>query len=316
MADPHHGHRIDVHHHFYAPEYLAVMGEMGKRPVVRDWTVSRSLEEMDQNGVASSMLSLSPPGLHHVGKDETRRLARAVNDHAAKLRSTRPSRFGHFASVPMPDVDGTLAEIAYALDQLKVDGIQLMTSYGERYPGHPDFTPVMEELNRRKALVFIHPLAPICCAPSLKWIAPSLFEFTQDTNRCVFSLLFTGALAQFPDIRFIFCHSGAAVPILAGRAEVMGVGRQFADKLPNGIDHELRKLHYDVALQANRPALAALFAYVPISQVLLGSDYPFGTSKDGVRGLNEYGLKAEDLAAIYRGNAERLLPRFALTAAK
>ena len=316
MADPHHGHRIDVHHHFYAPEYLAVMGEMGKRPVVRDWTVSRSLEEMDQNGVASSMLSLSPPGLHHVGKDETRRLARAVNDHAAKLRSTRPSRFGHFASVPMPDVDGTLAEIAYALDQLKVDGIQLMTSYGERYPGHPDFTPVMEELNRRKALVFIHPLAPICCAPSLKWIAPSLFEFTQDTNRCVFSLLFTGALAQFPDIRFIFCHSGAAVPILAGRAEVMGVGRQFADKLPNGIDHELRKLHYDVALQANRPALAALFAYVPISQVLLGSDYPFGTSKDGVRGLNEYGLKAEDLAAIYRGNAERLLPRFALTAAR
>jgi len=300
MADPHHGHRIDVHHHFYAPEYLAVMGEMGKRPVVRDWTVSRSLEEMDQNGVASSMLSLSPPGLHHVGKDETRRLARAVNDHAAKLRSTRPSRFGHFASVPMPDVDG----------------IQLMTSYGERYPGHPDFTPVMEELNRRKALVFIHPLAPICCAPSLKWIAPSLFEFTQDTNRCVFSLLFTGALAQFPDIRFIFCHSGAAVPILAGRAEVMGVGRQFADKLPNGIDHELRKLHYDVALQANRPALAALFAYVPISQVLLGSDYPFGTSKDGVRGLSEYGLKAEDLAAIYRGNAERLLPRFALTAAR
>ena len=113
MADPHHGHRIDVHHHFYAPEYLAVMGEMGKRPVVRDWTVSRSLEEMDQNGVASSMLSLSPPGLHHVGKDETRRLARAVNDHAAKLRSTRPSRFGHFASVPMPDVDGTLAEIHY-----------------------------------------------------------------------------------------------------------------------------------------------------------------------------------------------------------
>ena len=307
MADPHHGSRIDVHHHFYAPEYLAVMGEMGKRPVVRDWTISRSLEEMDKNGVASAVLSLSPPGLHHVGTDETRRLARAVNEHAAKLRSTHPARFGHFASVPLPDVDGTLAEIAYALDQLKADGIQLMTSYGERYPGHPDFTPVMEELNRRKALVFIHPLAPICCAPSLKWIAPSLFEFTQDTNRCVFSLLFTGTLARFPDIRFIFCHSGAAVPILAGRAAVMGFGSQFADKMPNGIDHELRKLHYDVALQANRPALAALFAYVPMSQVLLGSDYPFGTSADGVRGLNEYGLKPEDLGAIYSGNAERLL---------
>jgi predicted TIM-barrel fold metal-dependent hydrolase len=265
---------------------------------------------MDKNGVATSVLSLSPPGLHHVGKEETRRLARVVNDHAAKMRSTHPARYGHFASVPMPDVDGTLAEIAYALDTLKADGIQLMTSYGERYPGDPGFAPVMQELNRRNALVFIHPLAPVCCAPSLRWIAPSLFEFTQDTNRCVFSLLFTGTLARFPDIRFIFCHSGAAVPLLAGRAAVMGVARQFAEKMPKGIDHELRKLHYDVALQANRPALAALFAYVPMSQVLLGSDYPFGTSADGIRGLEEYGLAPGDLAAIYRGNAERLLPRF------
>jgi predicted TIM-barrel fold metal-dependent hydrolase len=302
--------RIDVHHHFYAPDYLAVMGEMGKRPIVRDWTIARSLEEMDKNGVATAVLSLSPPGLHHVGRDETRRLARAVNEHAARMRSTHPARFGHFASVPLPDVDGTLAEIAHALDTLNADGIQLMTSYGERYPGDPDFAPVMEELNRRRALVFIHPLAPVCCAPSLRWIQPSLFEFTQDTNRCVFSLLFTGTLARFPDIRFIFCHSGAAVPILAGRAAVMGFGREFADKMPNGIDHELRKLHYDVALQANRPALAALFAYLPISQVLLGSDYPFGTSADGIRGLDEYGLKPGDLAAIYRGNAERLLPQF------
>jgi len=310
MADPHHGHRIDVHHHFYAPEYLAVMGEMGKRPVVRDWTVSRSLEEMDQNGVASSMLSLSPPGLHHVGTDQTRKLARAVNDHAAKLRSTHPSRFGHFASVPMPDVDGTLAEIAYALDQLKADGIPLMTSYGERYPGHPDFTPVMEELNRRKALVFIHPLAPICCAPSLKWIAPSLFEFTQDTNRCVFSLLFTGTLAQFPDIRFIFCHSGAAVPILAGRAEVMGVGRQFADKLPNGVEYELKRLYYEIAGSANPPAMAALMKLVPTSQILFGSDYPWGTIGTTARGIASLGLSVADLKAIGRDNAMALLPRF------
>jgi hypothetical protein len=158
----------------------------------------------------------------------------------------------------MPDVDGTLAEIDYALDQLRADGIQLMTSYGERYPGHPDFAPVMDELNRRKALVFVHPLAPVCCAPSLAWIQPALFEFTQDTNRCVFSPLFTGTLARFPDVRFIFCHSGAAVPVLAGRAAALGFDREFADKMPNGIDYELRKLHYDVALQANRPALAAL----------------------------------------------------------
>jgi 6-methylsalicylate decarboxylase len=309
MAEAKRLNRIDVHHHFYPPDYLAVIGDVAKRPVVRDWTAARSLEEMDDNGVGTAVLSLSPPGLHHLDLEQARRLARTVNEHASALRSRHPSRYGHFASVPMPDVDRTLAEIAYALDQLRADGIQLMTSYGERYPGHPDFAPVMEELNRRKALVFVHPLAPVCCAPSLRWIQPALFEFTQDTNRCVFSLLFTGALARFPDIRFIFCHSGAAVPVLAGRAAVLGFGREFADKMPNGLDHELQKLHYDVALQANRPALAALFAYVPISQVLLGSDYPFGTAADGIHGLEEYGLKPADLEAIYHSNAERLLPR-------
>ena len=301
--------RIDVHHHFYIPDYIAVMGELGARPAVREWSMERSLEEMDKNGVATSLLSLSPPGLHGVAPAETRRLARAVNDFATTMRQAHPKRFGHFASVPMPDVEATLAEIAHAHDTFKADGIELMTSYGERYLGDAVFAPVMEELNRRKALVFVHPLAPVCCAPSLGWIPPSLFEFTQDTNRAVFSLLFTGSFARFPDIRYIFCHSGAGVPALAGRAQVMGMGRQFADKMPNGIDYELRRLHYDVALQANRPALAALFAFVPTSQVLLGSDFPFGTSADGVRGLEEFGLKPGELDAIYNGNARRLLPR-------
>jgi predicted TIM-barrel fold metal-dependent hydrolase len=158
-------------------------------------------------------------------------------------------------------------------------------------------------------LVFVQPLAPACCAPSLGWIQPALFECTQDTSRCVFSLLFTGTLARFPDTRFIFCHSGAAVPVLARRAAVLGFDREFADKMPNSIDYELRKLHYNMTLQANRPALAAVFAYVPKSQVLLGSDYPFGTSIDGIRGLEEYGLKPSNLDAIYHGNAECLLPR-------
>src|SRR6267142_3857871 len=94
MAEAKRPSRIDVHHHFFAPEYLAVMGDVAKRPVVRDWTAARSLEEMDKNGVGTAVLSLSPPGLHHVGKEETRRLARAVNEHATKMRSTHPARYG------------------------------------------------------------------------------------------------------------------------------------------------------------------------------------------------------------------------------
>ena len=225
MADPKRGGRIDVHHHFFAPDYIASMGDNAKRPEIRDWTLARTLEEMDKHEVATGMLSLSPPGIHHGTKDANKRLARAINEHAAKLRSERPARFGHFASVPMPDVDDTIAEIAYALDTLKADGVQLMTSYGDRWPGHPDFDPVFQELNRRKAVVFVHPLLPQCCANVLNWIPPALMEFTHDTNRCVFSLLLSGTLARCPDIRFIFCHAGAAVPILAGRA---GAGLEHA----------------------------------------------------------------------------------------
>jgi 6-methylsalicylate decarboxylase len=302
--------RIDVHHHFFAPEYLASMGAAAERREIRDWTIARSLEEMDKNGVGTALLSLSPPGIHGAGKD-TKKLARAVNEHAAKLRSTHPNRFGHFASVPMPDVDATIAEIDYAFQTLKADGIELMTSYGDRWPGHPDFDPVFAELDRRGALVFIHPLAPQCCANLIDWVPPVLAEFTQDTTRSVFSLLFSGTLARYPRVRYIFCHAGGAVPILAGRAEVTGITKMHAARIPNGMDHELKRLHYDVALAANRPALAALFAYVPLSQVLLGSDYPFGTSTDGVRGLEAYGLDAAALEAIHRGNAARLLPRLA-----
>ncbi len=309
MADRAGTGRIDVHHHFYAPEYRGVMESYAQMPAVRDWTLARTLEELDRNDVDTAMLSLSPPGIHRGTPAEARDLARAVNEHAAALRADHPDRFGHFASVPMPDVEATLAEIAHALDTLNADGIQLMTSYGDVWPGDPAFDAVFDELNRRKAVVFIHPLEPDCCAGLIDWVPPVLNEFIADTTRCVFSLLFSGTLARCPDIRFIFCHSGASVPILAGRAEVAGMTRAFADSIPNGLDHELKKLFYDVALAANQPALAALFSYVPVSQVLLGSDYPFGTSSDGIRGLEEFGLESGDLEAIWRGNAERLIPR-------
>ena len=309
MADRAGAGRIDVHHHFYPPEYLASMGGMNRMPAVRDWTLQHTLEELDKNDVDAAMLSLSPPGIHHGTAAENRDLARSINEHAASLRGERPSRFGHFASVPMPDVEGTLSEIGYAMDTLEADGIQLMTSYGDRWPGHPDFDAVFDELNRRKTVVFIHPLEPNCCAGLIDWVPPALVEFTADTTRCVFSLLFSGTLARCPGIRFIICHAGASVPIFAGRAEVMGLGRAHAQHVPKGIDHELRRLHYDVALAANRPALLALFDYVPVSQVLLGTDYPFGRTADAIRGLEEFGLDVSDMTNIYRGNAERLIPR-------
>ena len=144
-----------------------------------------------------------------------------------------------------------LEVVTVGLDTLGADGIQLMTSYDDRWPGHPDFDAVFDELNRRKALVFVHPLEPACCAGLIDWVPPVLAEFPQDTTRCVFSLLFSGTLARCPDIRFIFCHAGGAVPVLAGRAAVTGLHRAFADSVPNGIDHELERRGHRFARYAD-----------------------------------------------------------------
>ncbi len=308
--------RVDVHHHFYPPEYLDAMRQVAGNersganfPGIAQWTPAKTLEEMDKHGVQTAILSLSPPGPRMLDREGNRKLARICNEFAAKVQRDHPGRFGLFAPVPMPDVEGTLREIEYALDTLKADGIELMTSYGDQWLGHPDFDPVFEELNRRKALVYVHPLASPCSTDLMEWVPDALIEYPHDTSRAVLSLLFSGTLARLPDIRFIFSHAGGTIPFLSGRILHSGSNRPFLGRVPKGVDHELRKLHYDVALASFKPALAALFAYIPVSQVLLGSDFPFSSIGLSIKGLEEHGLPHEALDAIYSGNAERLIPR-------
>lgn len=306
--------RVDVHHHFYPPEYLdAIRGgghgaDGGLFPGVTNWTPARTIEEMDKHGATTAILSLSPPGCNMGDKDFNRRLARLCGDYAAGMLRDHPGRFGLFAPMPMPDVDGTLEAIAYALDVLKAEGIALMTSYNDRWLGDPLFDPVMEELNRRKALVYVHPLAPDCCTGLIDWVPDALIEYPNDTSRAILSLMFGGTLARLPDIRFIFCHGGGTIPYLSGRIKHSGSNRPFLSRVPRGIDYELRKLHYDIALAAFRPALLALLDYIPLSQILLGSDYPFSSIGTSIEGLAAMELPADQLKAIYSGNAERLIP--------
>lgn len=308
--------RVDVHHHFYPPQYLEAMGQGQGRgssgaafPGVAQWTPARTIDEMDRSQVQTAILSLSPPGPRMLDQAGNRKLARLCGDYGAEMVRAHPGRFGLFAPVPMPDVEGTLREIEYALDTLKADGIELMTSYGDQWLGDPDFDPIFEELNRRKALVYVHPLAAPCAMDLMEWVPDALIEYPHDTSRAVLSLLFSGTLARLPDIRFIFCHAGGTLPFLSGRIAHSGSNRPFLSRVPKGIDYELRKLHYDVALAAFKPSLAALFAYVPISQVLLGSDYPFSSIGLSIKGLEEAGLPPESLDAVYGLNAARLMPR-------
>jgi predicted TIM-barrel fold metal-dependent hydrolase len=309
-------HRIDVHHHMFPPfvQELWKKSNVRTAPVVMRWTVEATLDQMNRAGVATTVLSVLASGGFNMPKlsvAEHRRLTRMANDHAVKLRSEHPGRFGIFAFVPMPDIDGTLREIEYALDVIKADGIGLSTSYGNRFLGDPDFRTVMEELNRRKAVVYVHPGRPECCDRLTPYVPGSFTEYPQDTNRTVMSLLFSGTFTRTRDIRWIFSHAGAAVPLLAGRVNSLAKIqlKNAARVLPDGIDFELKRLHYETANAAYPPNMAALLKYVSVSQVLFGTDYPYVTVVENAADLMKAGLSAAELGAIDRENALRLMPQ-------
>ena len=310
-------HRIDTHHHILPPDYVAEVG--GERigalilaGRVPDWSPEASIEAMDRNGIATAVTSMSAPGVWFGDDAQATRLCRHCNDYAATIREAHPKRFGVFASLPLPNVDASLTEIAYALDDLKADGIGLLTSYGDRYPGDAAFAPVFDELDRRGAVVYFHPTnAP--CSTCLPEIPAATLDFPFDTTRAVVSLLFSGTFTRCPNIRFIFSHAGGTVPFLAERIARLAVRPEYKDKLPNGVLPELARLYYDTALSANELSFASLLKLVAPEHVLFGSDYPFApeaTMTATVKGLAGLGLADNILRGIERENALALFPRF------
>ena len=310
-------HLIDVHHHILPPFYMAEARErviaqgQGYLPAtVLQWTPKDSLAEMDQNGVATAIVSISTPGIWFGGVQAARTLARKCNEYSARLVRDHPGRFGFFAAVPLPDAEGSLREIAYAMDVLKADGIGLMTSYGAKWPGDISYAPVFEELNRRKAVVYIHPTGPDCCRELIPHVPYVMTELPHDTTRAVTSLLFSGSFARFRNIRFIFSHAGGTLPMVAGRIARQGSAiKELAEKVPNGVEYELKRLYYEIAGSANRPAMSGLMNLVPTSQIMFGSDYPWGRTGANAAGLTSLGLSSPDVRAIERENAIALFPR-------
>ncbi len=311
-------HRIDVHHHILPPEYVTSVGDdrigplilAGKTP---EWTPQMSIDAMDRNGIRTAVTSISAPGLWFGDSAETVRLSRHCNEYAASIRSEHPGRFGMFASLPLPDVDASLAEIAFSLDELGAEGIGLLTSYGDRYPGDPAFAPVFDELNRRRAVVYFHPTNAPCnqCQPE---IPAATLDFPFDTTRAVVSLLFSGTFTRCRDIRFIFSHAGGTVPFLAERIGRLANLPRFGDQVPDGVIAELGRLYYDTALSANRLAFASLLELVAPGRILFGSDYPFApeaTMTGSVKALQGLGLETDILYGIERENAIGLMPGLA-----
>jgi 6-methylsalicylate decarboxylase len=307
---------IDVHQHYIPPFYLSenrdrIAGSRGGQisPAWLSWTPEQAIAAMDKQGVATAVLSLTSPGVWFGDPQAASKTARRVNEYATDLARVHPGRFGLFAAIPLPDTEASLREIEYALNVLKADGIGLLTSYGDKWLGDAGYEPVFEELNRRKAVVFVHPTTPMSCRAMLPDVSPIMVEIPQDTTRAVTSLLFTGALAKFKDIHFIFAHAGGNVPMVLGRMHQYAP-KNIEEKVPNGIEYELKRLNYDIAGTAYRPAIAALTSLVPTTQILFGSDNPFVPLADTAEGIMQLGFSANDLQRIGRDNALTLLPQF------
>lgn len=265
---------------------------------------------MDKAGVATSVVSVTAPAVSFTEPEAAVRIARESNDWMAGLVRDHPGRFGFFALLPVQDIDGSLREMEYALDQLGAAGVGLLTSYGDKWLGHASFTPVMNELNRRKAVLYTHPTVANCCRNLLPDIAPTVVEYGTDTSRTIVDLVFSGTAARCPDLRFIFSHGGGTLPYLTERlVQAPLINKALAPRVPNGVLHELKRFYYDTAWAAHPMALASLTRLVAVSQILFGSDFPYRTGAATVQGLVDYGFSTADLKAITRDNSLRLLAR-------
>jgi predicted TIM-barrel fold metal-dependent hydrolase len=308
--------RIDVHHHFFPPKYAAeepdriLADATGNYPrsSLLEWHPEISLEEMDKNGVATAILSVTTPGVWFGDVAQARRLARVCNEYGAQVIAEHPRRFGMFGTLPLPDVEGSLREIAYIFDVLKLTGVGLLTSYDDKWPGDPAFAPVFDELNRRKTVVFFHPAGAACCGSVVPGVVPSTIEYPFNTTRAVASLVASGTFARCPDLRFIFTHGGGTVPMLASRmAAIMAPRLKLT--APQVLA-QLKSLYFDTASATNAPAMAAVTKLLPMSHVLFGSDYLFWPIAMTVNGLRSVDLAAADIQAIERDNALALFPQF------
>ena len=304
--------RIDVHHHHASPRYVAELAafEGATHPNRQGWTPARSIEHMDANGIEVAISSISSPGVWWGDElEKAAGRARDGNEYAAQMARDYPGRFGFFAAIPLPDVDAALTEIEYALDVLGADGIGLLTNIGDSWLGDAAFAPVMDELNRRKSVIYTHPTAPSFCENILPGVMDSVIEYGTDTTRTIISLLLSGTADRCPDIKFIFSHGGGTMPYLLERFTRLFAQPRMAGSVPKGVLHELKRFYYEVAQIEHPGAMLCLRELAPLSHILFGTDYPYRIPKEILKGLKRCGFDEREWQAINRTNALRLFPR-------
>jgi predicted TIM-barrel fold metal-dependent hydrolase len=308
---------VDVHAHFVTDDYVAAAKVAGHllpdgMPGWPSWDAVTHLELMNEWGIGTSILSVSSPGVHFGDDGQARALARNVNEVGAAVAREHPGRFGHFASLPFPDVDGSMTELAYALDELGSDGVTVETNADGTYLGDPRYEAVYAELDRRRAVVFVHPTSPPCYeAVSLGRPRPML-EFIFDTTRTVSDLVWSGVLTRYPGIEWVFTHGGGALPLLADRLELFRVvfGAEASE---SSVQDLVGRLWFDMAGSPFPHQIPALVASFGSERLLYGSDYCWtpaaGTAAQVASVAGAEQPPGDTWAALTTRNARRLLPR-------
>jgi 6-methylsalicylate decarboxylase len=309
---------IDTHHHMLPDFFFEATNEKdhpvgGLKPQL--WSAEISLAFMDEAEIDIAVLSISTPGIQLQDRQAGRDLARKCNDLAAKLIAQYPRRFGAFAAVPMGNLDDAIAEIQYALDTLKLDGVVLFTNSDGIYLGDPLLKPLFAELQKRKTVVYVHPNASPDPVAHTLGLTDNLIDFPTDTTRAIAQMHYLGNFAATPDVKYIFSHGGGSAPYLAGRFAIVDEMKIMGDSSTTGTAAErFRKLYWDTALAWSDPVLYSLKHVAGINNILFGTDFPYLRRDMAVRTpeklLCSRELVGNDAVQILGGNSLELFPRF------
>ncbi len=305
--------KIDVHHHM-VPDFLkrelnglGIKHAGGKE--LPDWDPEKSLAIMDAAGIQKSYLSTSCPGVFFGDSVAACELSRQCNEYAGELRR-EDERFGFFATIPQTLEQGSVSEARHALDYLGADGVTLLSSVDGIYLGNPKYDALMEELNRRKAVVFLHPNLHSTADDIDLELPGFMMEFVFDTTRAVANLIASGTMEKYPDIKFILSHAGGTVPYIAWRMSLADFVLDMEGKFPKGTLHYLKQFYYDTALSPSPYMLAALRELVGVDRLLFGSDFPFAPDMavlGEVADFSRLDFSEEERLCVERGNAIDLL---------
>ena len=308
---------VDIHHHFLPPSFVDALTQSGHAAAAQAmalaWSPEKSVAMMDESGIETAIVSLSLPGANYTGAADPAALARQSNEYAARMIADHPGRFGAFASLPMLDAQAAMAEVEYALDTLKLDGVMLLSNVRGRYLGDSEYDPLLAELNRRKAIVFLHPNQAPC--PGYN----DFVEFPHEITRALASLTESGGIERYHRICYLLAYGGGTIPFIAARVTIVGMNVS-GNLLMTMIRYlkrarTMQRMNYDLTASTDPFAWRALYGQTKPTRILMGSNYPwtspaaFARQQAALRAVED--LDPPKIESIERGNALDLFPRFA-----